>query len=115
MSVPPDPAAAPAAAADFHCGRCGRAGAPRLPRPPLPGALGREVQAGVCADCWGEWRRAEVMVINELRLNFMDPAAQEVLNRQLREFLQLPAPPGSQPPKPPTAGAGTGNPKGPQS
>jgi len=31
------------------------------------------------------------MVINELRLNFMDPAAQEVLNAHLREFLNLPA------------------------
>jgi Fe-S cluster biosynthesis and repair protein YggX len=29
----------------------------------------------------------EVMVINELRLNFMDPASQETLNRHMREFL----------------------------
>ena len=29
----------------------------------------------------------EVMVINELRLNFMDPAAQDVLHRRMREFL----------------------------
>ena len=72
-----------------HCVRCGRAGAPRLPRPPLPGAAGREVQARVCADCWGEWTRAEVMVINELRLNFMDPASQPILDRQMREFLHL--------------------------
>jgi Fe-S cluster biosynthesis and repair protein YggX len=57
----------------------------------LPGAAGREVQAQVCADCWAEWGRSEVMVINELRLNFMDPAAQEVLNRHMREFLHLPA------------------------
>jgi len=77
--------------ADHPCARCGRAGAPRLPRPPLPGAAGREVQAQVCADCWAEWGRTEVMVINELRLNFMDPAAQEVLNRHMREFLHLPA------------------------
>jgi len=90
-----DPLKAPTpvqpSAADFHCLRCGRAGAPRLARPPLPGAAGREVQAGICADCWGEWGRAEVMVINELRLNFMDPASQEILNRQMREFLHLPA------------------------
>jgi Fe-S cluster biosynthesis and repair protein YggX len=101
----PDPGPAPAAA-EFHCVRCGRAGAPRLPRPPLPGAAGREVFAAVCADCWAEWRRAEVMVINELRLNFMDPASQEVLDRQLREFLHLPprsagGPPPPTPPPPP--------------
>ncbi len=44
-------------------------------------------------DCWAEWQRAEVMVINELRLNFMDPAAQETLTRQLREFLLFDPPP----------------------
>jgi len=31
----------------------------------------------------------EVMVINELRLNFMDPKSQDVLVEQMREFLCL--------------------------
>lgn len=89
--MPPEPSSLQPPGAELHCVRCGRAGAPRLQRPPLPGASGREVQAQVCADCWAEWGRAEVMVINELRLNFMDPAAQEVLNRHMREFLHLSA------------------------
>ena len=71
-----------------HCRRCGL-DKPPLSRAPLPGALGQEVLANTCADCWHEWERAEVMVINELRLNFMDPAAQETLERQMREFLAL--------------------------
>jgi Fe-S cluster biosynthesis and repair protein YggX len=75
-------------AATIHCVRCGREG-PRLARSPLPGALGAEIAARVCGDCWGEWQRAEVMVINELRLNFMDPDALETLNRHMREFLGL--------------------------
>ena len=29
----------------------------------------------------------EVMIINELRLNFMEPAAQETLGKHMREFL----------------------------
>jgi Fe-S cluster biosynthesis and repair protein YggX len=56
--------------------------------------MGQQVQASVCADCWGEWEKAEVMVINELRLNFMDPGAQQVLDRQMRDFLALDPPPG---------------------
>jgi Fe-S cluster biosynthesis and repair protein YggX len=72
------------------CRRCGRTDAPGLQRPPLPGAAGREIQTEVCADCWQEWTRHEVMVINELRLNFMDPASQETLSRHMREFLHLP-------------------------
>ena len=79
--------------APLTCGRCGREGAPRLAAAPFPGELGREIADRVCADCWGEWQRAEIMVINELRLNFMDPEAQEVLNRHLREFLLLDEPP----------------------
>jgi Fe-S cluster biosynthesis and repair protein YggX len=76
-----------ATAATVECARCGRSEAPALSRQPLPGKLGAEIQQRVCADCWGEWQKMEVMVINELRLNFMDPAAQETLNRQMREFL----------------------------
>jgi Fe-S cluster biosynthesis and repair protein YggX len=87
MSGPP--AASPAALA-APCLRCGRSGAAALTRPPLPGAAGRQLQATICADCWHEWTKTEVMVINELRLNFMDPGAQEILGRHMREFLHLP-------------------------
>ncbi len=48
-----------------------------------------EIRAKVCSDCWEEWQKGEVVVINELRLNFMDPQAQEILNRHMREFLYL--------------------------
>jgi len=70
-----------------HCARCGRPDAPALTRRPMPGPLGAEIQEKVCADCWAEWQKAEVMVINELRLNFMDPDSQKTLNRHMREFL----------------------------
>ncbi len=53
------------------------------------GHLGAEIRAKICNDCWAEWQNAEVMVINELRLNFMDPEAQSTLIGHLREFLQL--------------------------
>lgn len=68
------------------CSRCKRADAPALTRQPLPGKQGLEIRAGICADCWAEWQRVEVMVINELRLNFMDPKAQETLEKQMRRF-----------------------------
>ncbi len=70
------------------CSRCGeeREG---LDAPPLPGPLGKKVQDSVCAQCWAEWETAEVMVINELKLNFMDPAAQATLKTHMKEFLFL--------------------------
>jgi Fe-S cluster biosynthesis and repair protein YggX len=47
------------------------------------------VWRSVCASCWSEWERREVIVINELRLNFMDPEAQDILAAQMRDFLAL--------------------------
>lgn len=73
--------------ATVQCARCGRPEAPALPRQPLPGRLGAEVRERVCLDCWNEWQKMEVMVINELRLNFMDPVAQETLTKHMKEFL----------------------------
>ena len=70
----------------FSCARCARA-EPRLQRSPLPGEAGEELLARICANCWNEWREMEVRVINELRLNFMDPEAQTKLDRQMRAFL----------------------------
>jgi len=76
------------------CIRCGRGDAPALARVPLPGEAGRELAAKICASCWAEWQKTEVMVINELRLNFMDPSAQDILNQNMRQFLYLDGPPG---------------------
>ncbi len=70
------------------CVRCSRSAA-ALARAPYPGPLGEEIRAKVCADCWAEWQRVEIMVINDLRLDFMDPRAQETLVHHLREFLGL--------------------------
>jgi Fe-S cluster biosynthesis and repair protein YggX len=79
------------ATATVTCRRCGEERA-ALARAPVPGPAGAEIQRSVCAVCWGEWERTEVMVINELRLNFMDPEAQQVLERHMREFLALDEP-----------------------
>ncbi len=70
------------------CPRCATRPAGLL-RPPFRGALGEELQRRVCPLCWEEWKRAEVMVINELKLNFMEPTAQEILTSHMREFLAL--------------------------
>jgi Fe-S cluster biosynthesis and repair protein YggX len=74
-----------------ECSRCGRT-AEGLAKPPYAGELGRQLQARVCAECWAEWQRMEVMVINELRLNFMDPGSMDLLAEQVRRFFALEAP-----------------------
>jgi Fe-S cluster biosynthesis and repair protein YggX len=73
----------------FTCVRCRRDDVAALDAAPVPGALGAEVQQKICSACWTEWQGMEVMVINELRLNFMDPKSQAILDQHLREFLCL--------------------------
>ena len=68
------------------CARCGRE-REALAAPPAPGPVGEEIAERVCAGCWDEWAAMEIKVINELRLNFMDPDAQAILTGHMRDFL----------------------------
>jgi Fe-S cluster biosynthesis and repair protein YggX len=77
------------------CTRCGRT-ADGLPFPPYPDELGAKVQLSVCVACWREYMGRQTMVINEYRLDLMDPRAQEVLTRDMIEFLNL-EPEGGEP------------------
>lgn len=56
---------------------------------PYRGELGEQIRRQVCGPCWAEWQQAEVIVINELRLDFMDPRSHDILVQQMREFLGL--------------------------
>ena len=70
------------------CKRCGE-DKPALDRPPLSTAEGSLVLESICSDCWQEWTEEEVRTINELRLNFIDPAAQETLRTRMLAYLNL--------------------------
>lgn len=82
---------------EITCTRCSRPAA-ALERTPYPGELGEELQDKVCLRCWEEWQQMEVMVINELRLDFMDPKSQDILVGHMREFLCLDGTPDGGPP-----------------
>jgi Fe-S cluster biosynthesis and repair protein YggX len=70
------------------CARCGET-SPGVENPSFPGPVGAELRARTCRKCWAEWLNLEVMVINELQLNFMDPKSLDILAGQMREFLCL--------------------------
>ena len=70
------------------CIRCGRE-SEALKQAPIPTALGGEIHQKICASCWREWLGFQVMLINEYRLNLMDPEARKVLETQMRSFLKL--------------------------
>lgn len=74
------------------CSRCGRPGeAPPAHRVPFTQDAKQKVLGSICAACWKEWEDMEVKVINEYRLNFLDPEHRSMLQRTCLEFLNLPA------------------------
>ena len=70
------------------CRRCGLS-KPQLARPPFKGELGQRVYASVCNECWREWLGIGTKVINELRLDFAQPADAAMYDHHLKEFLNL--------------------------
>jgi Fe-S cluster biosynthesis and repair protein YggX len=70
------------------CARCGR-GAEQMAQAPLPTPVGKEIHQRVCQQCWQDWLRTQVILINEYRLNLIDPQVRRHLEAEMRAFLQL--------------------------
>lgn len=60
---------------------------PGLDRPPIPGELGKRVYNEVSKDAWKMFEDHFKMVMNEYRLNLMDPRTDEIFRQQIVEFL----------------------------
>ena len=74
------------------CTRCSQAGDPApAQRVPFATAVKEKVLGSICASCWKEWEGMEVKVINEYRLNFMEPEHRAMLQRACLDFLGLPS------------------------
>lgn len=65
-----------------NCVKLGRE-AEGLERPPVPGELGKRIFENVSQEAWQQWIRYQTMLINEHRLNLMDPRARAYLKEQL--------------------------------
>ena len=70
------------------CTRCGKPGEP----PPahrigFAGPDKDKILASICGGCWKDWEQTEVKVINEYRLNFMDPEHRAMLKKATLDFL----------------------------
>ena len=53
------------------------------------GKLREALRANACQDCWGEWIQMQMMIINEYRLNLMDPKTDGFLEKQVLAFFKL--------------------------
>ncbi len=59
---------------------------PGLAVPPLPGELGQRIYEEVSQQAWQEWQANQTMLINEHRLNLIDPAARAFLTGEMERF-----------------------------
>jgi Fe-S cluster biosynthesis and repair protein YggX len=75
---------------------------PGLERIPWKGELGKRVYENVSQEAWKMWIEHSKMVMNEYRLNPLDPNSQKIMEEQMEQFFfgegaQLPE--GYVPPK----------------
>ncbi len=54
---------------------------------PLPGALGKKIQAEISQQAWQAWLAHQTILINEYRLNLIEPKAKEFLKEEMNKFL----------------------------
>ena len=69
-----------------HCSKLG-IDAEGLDFAPWPGALGQRIYAEISRPAWQQWLAHQTMLINENRLNPLDPGARSFLAREMEKFL----------------------------
>jgi Fe-S cluster biosynthesis and repair protein YggX len=53
---------------------------------PYPGELGKRVFENVSKEAWDMWMRQQTMLINEYRLNPLDPKSRKFIEEQMEKF-----------------------------
>lgn len=64
---------------------------------PWPGPLGQRIYAEISKPAWQQWLAHQTILINEYRLNPLDPQARKYLGEEMEKFLflgQTSTPPG---------------------
>lgn len=60
---------------------------PALEQQPYPGELGERIYTSISQDAWQQWLDHQTILINEYRLNLMDPKARKMLEAEMENFL----------------------------
>jgi len=52
-----------------------------------PGELGKKIFENISKDAWQQWMGRQTMLINEYRLNPLDPKARKMIEGEMEKFL----------------------------
>jgi Fe-S cluster biosynthesis and repair protein YggX len=69
-----------------HCVKFGR-DLPGLERIPWKGEIGKRVYENVSQEAWKMWIEHSKMLMNEYRLNPLDPQSFKIMEEQMEQFL----------------------------
>jgi Fe-S cluster biosynthesis and repair protein YggX len=69
----------------FKCARCGQKTEP-IGYAPVPTELGQKIGEEMCMDCWAEWQKKQMQLINHFGLDVTKPESQEYLFDNMRIF-----------------------------
>jgi len=61
--------------------------APGLDFQLYPGELGSKIFDSISKEAWGKWQAKQIMLINEKKLNMMNPEHRQYLEQQMEAFL----------------------------
>lgn len=84
-----------------HCVKLG-IDAEGLDFAPWPGPLGQRIFAEISKPAWQQWLAHQTMLINEYRINPLDPKARQFLGGEMEKFLfggEVKTPEGYKPPE----------------
>ncbi len=70
----------------IHCAKLGT-DAEGLDFAPWPGPLGQRIYAEISKPAWQQWLAHQTMLINEYRLNPLDPKARQFLSAEMEKYL----------------------------
>ena len=60
---------------------------PGFEEPPYPGAVGEKIYNEISLQAWDMWLNHQTMLINEYRLNVLDPKSKSFLETEMDKFL----------------------------
>lgn len=59
---------------------------PGLAQPPFPGPKGQDIYEHISQQAWEEWQKHQTMLINERRLNLVQPEHRKFLQEEMGKF-----------------------------
>lgn len=60
---------------------------PGLDAPPYPGPKGQDIYQHVSKQAWQEWLAHQTMLINEHKLNMIEPKSRQFLQQEMDKFM----------------------------